>query len=249
MPIRRWAAVLGPVIVAVLELSHPTWSDGSIAQAVVAAGAWWIPLHLLLMAGFALVALLLADASGEHAGSAGAVAAQRFRLGGAVPTQRFRTVTRMVLAIFVVCNTAYVLVDGVVVGFLASSDPATADTWWKSPLLTVVADITGAAWAASLLLVAATLGPIQPRQFTFVALALTWLAFVASAPPVSIPPLASRVIAVGSGAWAVYRAGRAATPFALLVFAAVLRQHVGPEAALGMLCIAAALLTRRPKGR
>ena len=42
-------------------------------------------------------------------------------------------------------------------------------------------------------------------------------------------------------AWLAYRGGTADIGSALLVFAAVLRQHVGPEAALGLLCVAAAL--------
>ena len=72
-------------------------------------------------------------------------------------------------------------------------------------------------------------------------LVLTWVAFVASAPPLSAPPVISRLLAAATGAWIVYSRGTAGVPVALLVFAAVLHQHVGLEAALGLLLVSVAL--------
>jgi hypothetical protein len=69
---------------------------------------------------------------------------------------------------------------------------------------------------------------------------VTWLSFVASTFVPAGGPV-SRVAALATGAWSVFAVGARRVPFALLVFAAVLRQHAGPEAALGLVCIAFAL--------
>jgi len=74
-----------------------------------------------------------------------------------------------------------------------------------------------------------------------VLLALTWLAFVGSA--LGLPVLISRVLAIATLGWLVHGSGPAALGAALLVFGAVLRQHVGPEAALGLLCVAGSLVS------
>jgi hypothetical protein len=205
-----------PLALAGLELSHPTWSGG-VSQGVDAAGGWWIPLHLLLVAAYgALVWLLWTPA----------------------------VVARALLGLFAVGNTAFLAIDGVAVGLLTRSDPAAADALWTSPMVDALANLTGAAWAAALLATAVQLYPAEAPPAVVVEAALTWAAFVAS----SSVPLAgaiSRVLAVATGALAVQATGPAAVPFALLIFAAVLRQHVGPEAALGMLCITIALAFRR----
>jgi hypothetical protein len=75
-----------------------------------------------------------------------------------------------------------------------------------------------------------------------VGLGLTWLTFAASVPPLGAPQVISRGAALAVGAWVVYRTGTAGVPAALLVFAAVLHQHVGPEAALGLVFVSLALL-------
>src|SRR5712691_8889639 len=99
------AAVAISVALAALELSHPTWTDGSVVQAVKAAGAWWIPLHSLLIAGYGgLVVVLWREVEGGPA--------------------------RLLLGLFGVCNTAYLAVDGIAVGVLAQTDPAAADALW-----------------------------------------------------------------------------------------------------------------------
>jgi hypothetical protein len=249
----RRAAVAVPIALAALELSHPAWSDGSVAQAVSAAGEWWLPLHVLLMAGYGVLALVLWRRVAERVG----------------PVER---AARWSAAVFGACNSAYLALDGLVVGVLARTDPGAADALWNSPLVTLLADATGASWAATLLLCALTLGPsayatdasVVPHPPAPVArgvlappadrleqggVAVTWLLFAASAAPLgpaAVAAVLSRVAALATGAWAVYQRGTIGIPFALLAFAAVLRQHVGPEAALGLVCIACAFaLTAR----
>jgi hypothetical protein len=157
-------------------------------------------------------------------------------------------VERALLALFAVCNTAFLGIDGVLVGLLARSDPPAADALWNSPPVGVLANLTGAAWSAALLALAVQRYPSRERPAAvLVESALTWAAFVAS----SFLPLAgviSRVLAAATGAMGVQAAGRAGLPFALLVFSAVLRQHVGSEAALGMLCVAIGLTLRGRSG-
>jgi hypothetical protein len=133
---------------------------------------------------------------------------------------------RGALLAFGTLNTTYLLVDGI-----ARS---------TSPLAAVLADATGAAWAAALLLLASSGAP-RPVQ---VGAALTWLAFVGSAPPLGLPVIASRTLALATAAGLAYATGAPAVPAALLIFSAVLRQHVGPEAALGLLLLVPALSLR-----
>jgi hypothetical protein len=207
--LRAWVAVAVPLAVGVLQLTHPTWSDGSVADAVLAAGAWWIPLHVLLIAGYVALAVTL------------------------WPPRAFG---RALLVAFLVCNTAFLAVDGLVVGSLASSNPSAADDVWNSPLTLGLADLTGALWCAALLAIA-TSRVAAPRT-TLLLAAVIWLTFVGS---LVVPAM----IVVGSLALvvAVYRTylGRGApagVTFGLLALAALARQHVGLEAALGMLWLA-----------
>src|SRR5712692_2233974 len=92
--VRRLRIVV-PIALSVLELSHPSWSEGSVAQAVGAAGGWWLPLHLLLIVGYVALDRVLW-----------------------IPG----VLVRAMLVAFLVCNTAYLAVDGVAVGLLAGSD-------------------------------------------------------------------------------------------------------------------------------
>jgi hypothetical protein len=140
------------------------------------------------------------------------------------PFARWRA-ARAALVAFAVANTAYLVVDGVF-GDVSLSTSA-------------LANAAGATWAAALLLMAASAS--CPSRPVIAGLAVTWLAFVASAPPVGLPPLVSRLAAATTAAWMVYTTGRSALPAALLTFGAVSRQHVGPEAALGMVCCALAI--------
>src|SRR5712692_4800815 len=160
-----------PCALAALELSHPTWSGGGVSQAVTAAGGWWLPLHLLLIAGYAALVRIL-------------------WLPG--------TLVRVTFVAFLVCNTAFLAKDGIAVALLAGSDPQAADALWNSRSVTALANLTGATWAASVLSVAAPHLRASKTGPTQTALVLTWLAFVASVPPLSVPPVISRVLAAAT---------------------------------------------------
>jgi hypothetical protein len=201
-----------PVLLAALELSHPAWSDGSITQAIASAGGWWIPLHVLLALGYGLLVAV-------------------------VLWQPPLCWSRPLLVTFCVVNTAYLGVDGLIV---ARVDPGTAEALWTSSWVAALANAVGATWAAALLACALAFLRAAPGRSVHIGLAATWLAFIAGA-TFPAAALASRLIALTTGVILVYTRGAAALPFALLVFAAVLRQHVGPEAALVMLLIAAAI--------
>ena len=126
-------------------------------------------------------------------------------------------------------NTIFLVLDGV----FAPADSVATNALWGN--------VTGAAWCLVLLSLAAALSPAELDRPTTLLLILTWVAFIASATPLPAGPLLSRAVAVASAAWLAYRGGVSALPSALLVFGSVLRQHVGPEAALGLLLVAAAL--------
>ena len=191
LPLRRAVTVVVCVALAALELVHPPSAEG--------AADWWLPLHVALIAGYALLT---------------------WQLWQAVP------MARVLLAVFGVANAAFLAIEGVLVGVLA---------------VTFLANATGAAWCLVLLVLAAEVYPAPRERLTLALLALTWLVFVASATPFVQGQLLSRAVTIVTAAWLTYRGGPAALPSAVLVFGAVLRQHVGPEAALGLLCLAFAL--------
>jgi hypothetical protein len=221
----RVLAIVVPIVVAALELSHPNWSEGAVSQAVLATGALWLPLHVLLLAGYGVLVWLLWVLQSRGVG--------RLPRAAALP--------RIALVVFLVANTAFLGTDGLAVGLLAGTDPGAADRLWNGEFVEALADLTGAAWAASLLSVAAFVSTAGRTRPALVGLGLTWLTFVVSAPPLAAPPIFSRLAALATGAGVVYATGNSGVSFALLVFAAVLHQHVGAEAALGMLMIGFAL--------
>jgi hypothetical protein len=144
----------------------------------------------------------------------------------------------LALVAFGAVNGVYLAVDGVAVGWLARTDAAAAEQVWTSPGVAALANVTGALWTAALLLLA------DPRdRVGRLGALLTWFSFVAST-LVAGAALVSRIVALATAGWSVYRRGAEAASLALLVFAAVLRQHVGPEAALGLLCVAIAINLR-----
>jgi hypothetical protein len=206
----RALPIFVPIILAALELSHPAWSAGTVSQAVVAAGGWWLPLHLLLLAGYGILVWLLWVRD---------------------------VLARSLLVLFLLCNTAFLGLDGVGLGLLAAADPGAADRLWNSGLVVALANLTGATWAASLLSVAAYQVRASTNRPAWIGLGLTWIAFVASATPLAVPSLVSRLAAVATGGWIIYATGTSGVPFALLVFAAVLHQHVGAEAAFGLVLV------------
>jgi len=216
MRVQRVLRLTVPLALAALEFSHPAWSAGAVSQAILAARDWWLPLHLLLILGYSVLVWLMW-----------------------LPA----TLPRVALVAFLLCNTAFLAVDGLGVGLLAAADPGAADRLWSSPVVTALANLAGATWSASLLALAAMTTPAARTRPVLIGLGLTWLTFVASAPPLAMPSTIGRVVAAATGGWLVYVTGKSAVPVALLIFAAVLRQHVGAEAALGMLFIA---IVQRP---
>src|SRR5919202_4037745 len=182
------------VALAVLELSHPTWSGESVSEGVAAAGAWWIPLHLLLIVGYAVLVWILWTPA---------------------------TLTRVVLGVVVASTTVFLAIDGLAVGLISQTDPAAADALWNGPPVGPLVSLTGAAWSAALLATAVEHYPSEERRIVVIESALTWAAFIASG-FLPFAGIISRVLAVATGAMAVQVTGRASIPFALLVFAAVL---------------------------
>ena len=219
MPGRAVARVIVPLALGALEVLHPGWSGTSVADGVAAAGGWWIPLHVALVAGYALLAWTL------------------------WPTA---PVARVLISVFTLSNTAYLAVDGLVVGVLATTNPAAADGLWNSSAVAALAALVGATWCAAVLSLAATRAPRS--TLLIAALILAWMTFIAGTVG-SAATVASRLIALAIGASLVYAIGARAVGVGLLVFAAVMRQHVGPEAALGMLFIALAGALDLVRGR
>lgn len=209
---RAWSLL--PLTLAALEILHPTWSDTAVSDAVRSSAAWWIVLHVLLLLGYAgLVVVFLRIARS--------------------------TAERAMLIAFGIANSMYLAIDGIAIGVLAQLDPVAADVVWSSTWVTLLADGSGATWAAVLLLLAVRSSASLALR---VGAGVTWLAFVASALPALGGPAigVSRSAALATGAWAVYQRGSVAIPLAMLAFAAVLRQHVGAEAAFGLVLVAIA---------
>ncbi|GAC1313783.1 MAG: hypothetical protein NVSMB2_02280 [Chloroflexota bacterium] len=213
------------LLIAALALTHPALAAGAAgapAAAIAARGPLWLATHTALLLAFLTFGWRL----GRHTTGS----------------------TQAALRLFAVANTAYLALDGLVVGALASSDPSRAAAVWNAPALGILANAVGALWAAALLLLAWIRLPHSQRtMLSQVALALTWLCFAASAAPGGVPPLASRFIAAATAALVIYRRGTPAMSAALLTVAAVFRIHVGAEAAVGLLLIAGAELTRPHK--
>lgn len=212
--VRAWSLL--PLGLAVVELAHPTTTGESVSETVRGAGAWWLPLHIVLLSGYALLVAMLWRLSRSplaHASLAG----------------------------FAACNSLYLAVDGMAVGILAQANPSVADGLWSAAWVNLLADVTGATWAASLLLLSLTVDRWNERPMRLGA-SVTWLAFVASAVPgiAGVAVSLSRIAAAATGGWSVYQRGTRGIPIALLIFASVMRQHVGAEAAFGLVLLAIA---------
>lgn len=225
-----------PLALAALELAHPTWASGTAYQAVSPVVVWWVLLHVLLIVLFAGLAWGLA----------------RLVTSPAAAPEPFARAARLLLGAFAVSSTLYLATEGIGTGLLvvAATDPEPATAaLWNSPLTAALANLTGALWTLSLAGLALALYPSARQRVPLVGIALTLAIFLAGALapilPFPVPSGLSRVAAVLTGAVVVYQAGVLALPFALLVFAAVLPQHVGPEAVFGLVCIALALIGRR----
>jgi hypothetical protein len=207
-------AIGPPILLAVLALLHPIWTGDSVVAA--ASSPNWIPVHIGLLVGFAALVGVMWPAGSRRAPAA------------------------IALAVFALVNAIYLAVDGLWIGRLALSDPPLADALWNAPTVTVLANLSGALFCLALLLRATLEHDVRDDRLLIGGLGLTALLLIASG-WLPYAGLAARLAAIATGGLAIYRAGLPAVPFALLVFASVLRQHVGPEAALGMVCITVAL--------
>ena len=96
-----------------------------------------MPLHVALLVGYALLA-------------------------GALYRTTASPLARAALVVFAVLNSAFLVVDGLVVGLRAPVDPASADALWATPAVMLLANATGAAWCAALLALAAA-APVALR--------------------------------------------------------------------------------------
>jgi hypothetical protein len=223
----RRLLVLAAPSAAVLELLHPTWPDDAIFESIAPVLGWWLALHVLLL---------------------GLLPGVLWTLWLELPRRRggAKSLARVLLIIAAIANAAFIAIDGIGTGLLILYARAAALTvLWNSPLLTGLADLAGGAFALALLATAAALYREARTGLAVVALIVTGLAFLASAlPNLSAVLLISRIAALVAGAVVVYRGGGSRVPCALLMFAAVLPQHVGPPAALGILLIGVALLFR-----
>src|SRR5215471_9394737 len=84
---------------------HPAWASGNaMSQGVVATGSLWLPLHIALLIAHALLWL-------------------------SAPTNR---VARTALLEFVLANTAFLAIGGLVVGVRAPTHSTPVDAVWSS---------------------------------------------------------------------------------------------------------------------
>ena len=221
---KRGIAASIAILIAALAIAHPSSSADAVPASIAARLPAWLGIHAALLVAFPALAWRL----GRH-------------------TTRW---AQAALTAFAVTNTAYITLDGLVVGVLATTDPAYASAVWDSRALDLLANTVGALWAAALLLLAWTRIPGgQSTTVSGIAVALTWLSFTATAIPGGLPPLASRLIAAAAAALIIYRGGIPGLSAGLLTLAAVFRIHVGPEAALGLLLTACAELSRTQNRR
>ena len=146
------------VVLAGLELVHPAFADDAVPEPLTAV---WVPLHGALLIGYALLVATLYRTS-------------------------ITTPARVTLVVFVLLNTAYLVVDGLVLGPHAPPDPA----------VTLLANATGALWCAALLTRAAA---TTVDRTALGLLILTWLSFAATA--FGVPLIVSRAVAIATMAW------------------------------------------------
>jgi hypothetical protein len=223
-----------PLVLIALSLAHPVWSPGtSVFEGIAAASERWLVVHALLTVGFPALAVVL------------------YRL---LPNDGWRGLpaARMVLALFAITAGGFLIVDGVITGALvqsavgqdAAQQGAVAETvaaLWSGPLALVLANLSGFALALALFATGLALYPAARERRILIGLAIVSAALLGgglgSVFGFPWPPAVARLAATVTGAIAVYQQGGALVPFALLVLAGVLPQHVGVEAQTGMACV------------
>ncbi len=228
--VRRSVILGAPLVVGVLDLTHPTFTkEVGIYHGVLAHLNWWIILHLVQIPLFALLGL----------------AAYLLLDGVSTPAVR---VSRCALALFLVVYPAFDTLIGVGTGILVknaaplpASEQATIataiDAYWRSPIAFVVATIGANAWGVGVLFAALALA--RPRwghvPLLFATLVALIVGFARPALGYATPAWWAAIL-VASVAFAV--AARPSLPAGLLVLASFLfaADHAPPLGPLGMLC-------------
>jgi hypothetical protein len=222
-------------------VAHPVWASGtSVYQGIAEAGDRWLVVHLLLTVGFPTLAFAL------------------YRL---IPNDESREgrVAAWLLGLFGAAAAAFLALDGVVTGMMVRSAAGqeaaqqvqaaeSVRALWASPLALGLANLTGLTFALALSATALALYPRTRGRLVLACLGIVVAALVGAALASMLgflwPPALARVAGIATGAVAVYRQGATAIPFALLVLAGVLPQHVGLEAQVGLLCVFFAIAGR-----
>lgn len=234
----RRSVILGtPLVIGLLDLTHPTFTkEVGIYRGVLAHVDWWIALHLIQIPLFGLLGLagcLLLD------GVAGAAA----RVG------------RVALALFAVVYPAFDTLIGVATGILVKNGaklPAdqqatiaqALDVFWKSPVAFTVASTGSAAWRIGLLAVALALSRPRGRYslIVFVTFIAVIVGFVGS--PIGFgTPIWWVAILGTSAAFALVTQPSVPTGLFILSSFLLAADHAPPLGPLGMLCFFLAALS------
>ncbi len=232
----RYSVLLGaPVFVGALNLGHPIISTGGVYQTVSPRIAWWLTLHVLNLAGFALVGLAAYLLLQEERGMAA-------------------TISRVALALFLPFYIGFDALIGLGTGTLvqyASSLPPdqlpeaklAIEALWTSSLGTILATTGSIAWSISMFSAAIAL---TDRSRRLVVLILSLLAFALLGWGVSTASAGTWLwwLAVTVTGLAVFSVAHPRLPAALFVLAGMLfgSTHVVPFGPLGMACFAGGVL-------
>ncbi len=227
----RYASLFGgPVFVGAINLAHPIVSSSAgVYQSVSPHVEWWIILHVLNLAGFALLGLAAYVLLQEEQGLAA-------------------TISRVALAIFIPFYIGFDALIGLGTGTLvqyASHLPAdqlpgarlAVEAVWTSGLGAILAAIGSSAWVISML--SAAIALTEPgRRRGVTVLAVLAFGLVGWGIATSSVGTALWWIAFAVAGLAVFSVSRPRLPVALLVLAGMLfgTRHVVPTGPLGMAC-------------
>jgi hypothetical protein len=220
----------GPVLVGAINLAHPNvLSSAGVYQSVSPHVQWWIILHLLNLAGFALLGLAAYVLIKEEQGLAA-------------------TISRVALAIFIPFYIGFDALIGLGTGTLvqyASHLPSdqlpeaklAVEAVWTSSLGAILAVIGSSAWVISMLSAAIALTEPGRRRGVMV---LVILAFGLVGWGIATSSVGTTLwwIAFAIAGLAVFSVSRPHLPVALLVLAGMLfgTRHAVPTGPLGMAC-------------
>ncbi|HSB65982.1 MAG TPA: hypothetical protein VLD65_05340 [Anaerolineales bacterium] len=240
----RQVIVFGaPIFVGILNLFHPVhFENTNTYDSLHGVVKWWIALHLMNIAGFALLAL------------AGFLLVQR-RLGKAA------TIARIALAIFVPTYIAFDAITGIGTGILIQyagrlpmnelvAVKPVIDAYWSGNVATLLAIIGSVAWNLGMSMSAMAF--TEPKR----RLAMIAPVFLAGA----VDSWGYSAATFGTLPWWIaalligllsFLISRASLPVSLLTLSGILFgiTHVVPFGPLGMACfvVAAALLEWAPR--